>query len=707
MKEMIRISGFADEISQNFEKQLQTVTELGMHYISLRSAEGKGIADYTQEEVKETLVPLLNQYGVKISSIGSPIGKVEIDDEEGFRKQKEQLEELCRISRLLSCKYIRIFSFFMPEDKNPENYKEKVIEKLKEFVAIAEKQEIILLHENEKEIYGDTGKRCREILSAINSPYFRAAFDFANFVQCQEDAEDCWNLLASDIEYIHIKDALFENQINVVCGTGDGKIKKLLKRAIFGEKYRGFLTLEPHLVQFDALKSLERGKAEVIAKNTARNGEEGYRLQYNALMGLLKEIESEQAESEKDKSENVEPKSVKTEKVRIGIIGVGSQGNAYASLLSQRADNPEWSVPPCPEHCCLGALCENDPERIEFVKKKYPDYPIYTDWKKLVDSDDVDMVITTVPHYLHTEIAIYCLEHGRNVLVEKPAGVYAKAVREMNACAAAHPEVAFGIMFNQRTNSLYQKIKAVIDSGELGEIRRSNWIINSWWRPDSYYQQSAWRATWGGEGGGVLVNQAPHQLDLWQWICGIPTKVYARCLFGCHRNIAVENDVTIVTQYANGATGCFITTTHDPVGTDRLEIDLNGGKIVVNDSKAAVIYRFTHTEEEMNHSMDMSEVAKLTMGNSASGGLYTIEMIEAEEGWGSQHAAVMENFALHILKGTPLLAPGFEGINGVNLANAALLSAWLGKEVENPVNEDLYLEELNKRIKAEGKFSTR
>lgn len=687
MVKNVQISGFADEISQNFEKQLRTVTELGMHYISLRSAEGKGIADYTEGEVREKLLPLLKEYGVKVSSIGSPIGKVEIDDEEGFKKQKEQLEELCRICKLLSCKYIRVFSFFMPKDGNPEDYREKVIEKLREFVEIAGKHEIILLHENEKEIYGDTGKRCRELLDAVRSPYLRAAFDFANFVQCQEDAEECWNLLAPDIEYIHIKDALFENQINVVCGTGDGKVKKLLKRAIYEEGYQGFLTLEPHLVQFDALKSLERGKADVIAKNTARDGEEGYRMQYHALMKVLEDIEQK--------------------KVRIGIIGVGSQGNAYASLLSQRPDNPEWPVPPCPMHCCLGALCENDPQRLEFVKKKYPDYPVYTDWKELVNSDDVDMVITTVPHYLHTEIAVYCIEHGRNVLVEKPAGVFAKAVRRMNECAAAHPEVAFGIMFNQRTNSLYQKIKEIIDSGELGEIRRSNWIINSWWRPDSYYRQSDWRATWGGEGGGVLVNQAPHQLDLWQWMCGIPTRVYAKCLFGCHREIDVENDVTIVTQYANGATGCFITTTHDPVGTDRLEIDLDGGKIIVNDSKTATVLRFIKTEDEMNREMDMGEVAKLTMGNSAGGGLYTEEIIEAEGGWGSQHAAVMENFALHVLEGTPLLAPGSEGINGVNLANAALLSAWLGKEVDNPVDEELYLEELNKRIAAEGKFPTR
>lgn len=394
-------------------------------------------------------------------------------------------------------------------------------------------------------------------------------------------------------------------------------------------------------------------------------------------------------------------------KIRFGLIGIGAQGGAYAGFLTGKAGLPGMPTPECPPHCELGALCDIDPEKEAMCKEKYPEYPFFRDWKEMVASGTVDAVITTVPHYLHHEIAIYCLEHGMNVLVEKPAGVRAKDVMAMNKCAAEHPDVAFGIMFNQRTNKLYQRIKEIVASGELGEIRRSNWIINTWWRPDSYYQQSAWRATWGGEGGGVLVNQAPHQLDLWQWICGVPTKVFAKCLCGCHRDIVVENDVTIVTEYANGATGSFITCTHDAIGTDRLEIDLSAGKIVVEGSKTATVYRMKKSEDEMNATMSMMEVAKLTMGNSAGGGLYDTETFENVDGWGYQHTTVMENFACHILEGTPLLAPGSDGINGVNLANAAQLSSWLGKEVDNPVDPELYAAELNKKIAAEGKFPER
>jgi predicted dehydrogenase len=276
----------------------------------------------------------------------------------------------------------------------------------------------------------------------------------------------------------------------------------------------------------------------------------------------------------------------------------------------------------------------------------------------------------------------------------------------MNDYADTKPDLVFGIMFNQRTNKLYQKIKEIVDSKELGEIRRTNWIINSWWRPQTYYDQSSWRATWGGEGGGVLVNQAPHQLDLWQWICGMPKKVYANVKYGSHRDIRVENDVTAVVDYGNGATGTFVTCTHDPIGTDRFEIDFDNGKIVVEDSKKATIYRLTKSEKEMNETMSMMDVAMLVQGRG-EGKLFDEEVIENTDGWGVQHVTVMEDFAKAIVHGTPLLAPGSEGIKGVELANAILLSGWLGKEVEIPVDQELYLDELNKRIEEEGKFPTR
>lgn len=284
----IFISGFADEISPMLDEQLKTVTALGMKYISLRSADAKGIADFTVEEIKTDILPRLQAAGVGVSSIGSPIGKVGIEDEEGFAKQLAQLDTLCQIAKVLDCKYIRMFSFFMPEGKDPAAYREQVIAKLKQFTAVAEKYDVVLMHENEKDIYGDIGTRCKDILDTLGSAHFKACFDFANFVQCGEDPEACWNMLKDQVVYIHIKDAVSTDKENVLCGTGEGKIPQLLKQAIKDEGYTGFLTLEPHLVLFASLQSLETTDAKnIIKENKYKDGASGYTAQYNALTDIL------------------------------------------------------------------------------------------------------------------------------------------------------------------------------------------------------------------------------------------------------------------------------------------------------------------------------------------------------------------------------------------------------------------------------------
>lgn len=414
------------------------------------------------------------------------------------------------------------------------------------------------------------------------------------------------------------------------------------------------------------------------------------------------------------------------EKVRLGIIGIGAQGTTYAGLIFQ------GMVP----HMELGAICDISREAYEAgadrivasasmmarftgasaedvekqaasIREKYAAVPYYTDYIEMMESGNVDAVVTTVPHYLHPVMGIEAIRRGMPVICEKPAGVYTKQVRQLNETAAAHPDVPFAIMFNQRNNPLYRKLKEIMDSGELGELRRVNWIITTWWRPQSYYNQSEWRATWGLEGGGVLVNQAPHQLDLIQWLCGKPKTVYANIQLGCHREIAVENEVTAMFEYPNGATGVFVTCTHDILGTDRLEIFCDKGKIIVENSQKATVKRMSMTEQEASDKMTMADLHRLTMGNAAGGGnsLYTEEVIEFPSQWGGQHAGVLENFALHMIDGTPLIAPGSDGINGVALADAILLSAWTGKKVDYEFDEDLYIEELNKRIAEEGKYA--
>jgi UDP-N-acetyl-2-amino-2-deoxyglucuronate dehydrogenase len=378
--------------------------------------------------------------------------------------------------------------------------------------------------------------------------------------------------------------------------------------------------------------------------------------------------------------------------VRLGIIGIGAQGGSYAGFIS------EGKV----KNMVIGAICDIDPAKQEMCAEQYPDVPFYDNYIDMLESGNVDAVVTTVPHYLHPEMGIEALKRNIHTLLEKPAGVYTKQVKELNDFAATKPELTFGVFFNQRTNPLYQKLKEMIDNGEIGKIRRTNWIITTWWRPQGYYDQSAWRATWEGEGGGVLVNQAPHQIDLLQWICGMPKKVYSNVKYGFQRNIAVEDEVTALLDYGNGATGVFITATHDVVGTDRLEIMGDNGKIIVDDSKKITIKRLVKPEPEMNKTMNMMDIAKIFMGGDTSD-IYSEEVIEFESVWGAQHISVLENFAANILDGTPLIAPGSDGIHGVALANAIHLSSWLGKEVELPIVEEVFLAELNKKIEKEKK----
>ena len=290
MDKKIVISGFADEIDPQLDVQLKVVRELGMEYICLRAADGKGIAEYSVEEIRESILPRLKEANVKVSSLGSPIGKIDIDDDEAYGQQLKQLDTLCQICNLLECKYIRMFSFWMKE-KNPDEWKDEVLRKLRGFADVAAKYGVILIHENEKDIYGDIGSRCKVILDELASPCFKAAFDFANFVQCGEDTAVCWEMLKEHVAYIHIKDAVAGKNENVLCGTGDGKIPQLLSKAIREDGYEGFLTLEPHLVLFATLQSLEIVDAtEVISENKAKDGAEGYTMQYNALRDILNNI---------------------------------------------------------------------------------------------------------------------------------------------------------------------------------------------------------------------------------------------------------------------------------------------------------------------------------------------------------------------------------------------------------------------------------
>lgn len=366
------------------------------------------------------------------------------------------------------------------------------------------------------------------------------------------------------------------------------------------------------------------------------------------------------------------------ENVRIGIVGIGGMGTNHADYLSA------GQVPGAQ----LTAVCDIDPQRLERAKQKYGDkIVLFEDAEAMFSSGLVDAVIIATPHYFHPPLACKAFAKGLHVLTEKPAGVYTKQVREMNEAAIASGKV-FGIMFNQRSNPLYQKLRDLVTSGELGEIKRTNWIITNWYRPQSYYDSGGWRATWAGEGGGVLTNQDPHQLDLWQWICGMPQRVRAFCHFGKYHDIEVEDDVTAYVEYANGATGVFVTSTGDAPGSNRFEISADRGKVVIEDGQLT-FWRLRQSERQFNKEWKRGFGEPECWKCSVPTGQLK----------GSQHRAVTENWVNSIRKGTPLLAPGIEGINGLQLSNAMHLSAWTDGWVSIPVDEDKYYAYLQERIK--------
>ncbi len=361
--------------------------------------------------------------------------------------------------------------------------------------------------------------------------------------------------------------------------------------------------------------------------------------------------------------------------VRFGIIGVGNMGCIHAKCL--RAGEVPGAT--------LVAVADRDPARLESfsgVKK-------YDDGKKLLRSKHIDAVLIATPHYDHTRLGVEALRTGLHVLVEKPISVHKADCLKLIGAYNARPNPAqvFAAMFNQRTDPFYIKIREMIRGGELGELRRVNWIISNWFRTETYYASGGWRATWGGEGGGVLLNQCPHNLDLFQWMFGMPSKVRAFCSMGRYHNIEVEDDVTAYFEYPNGMTGVFITSTGEAPGTNRLEITAENGKLVYENDTIT----FTRNETPM------SEFSRTTTQAFACPATTQSEIRFPDHG--PQHIGILKNFVETVLENKPLIAPATEGIHSVELANAMLFSSLKNKTIDMPLDATAYARALKNLIK--------
>ncbi len=363
--------------------------------------------------------------------------------------------------------------------------------------------------------------------------------------------------------------------------------------------------------------------------------------------------------------------------LRFGVIGYGSIGEKHAAILAS-GQVPEAE---------LTAVCARSEARRNAVRERCPGVEIFADERELMTSGAVDAVILAAPHGNHPDEAVSAFERGLHVLTEKPAGMHVSQVKPMNAAAEASGKV-FGIMYNQRTDPLYAALRRMVQSGELGALKRVTWIVTDWYRSQAYHRSSPWHSTWAGEGGGVLLNQSIHQLDLWQWMFGMPDTVEARAGFGKYHDIEVEDDVTAFFQYESGLTGEYITSTGETPGTNRLEIACDMGKLVAEDGV------LTFWENDVSE-RDFERANAEPFARPS----FKKRVIPTEKPALSGHAGIIADFTSAVLHGTPLLAPGVEGIRALTIANAALLSAWTDRRVPTADFPDkTYLELLEERM---------
>ena len=362
------------------------------------------------------------------------------------------------------------------------------------------------------------------------------------------------------------------------------------------------------------------------------------------------------------------------DKVRIGIIGLGNIGQIHVNNLL------ESKVP----RGVLTAVGDAFPDKLPEYEAK--GLKTFDSGEALIGSGEIDALIVATPHFQHTTLGIAALEAGLHVMVEKPISAHKADAERLIAAANARPELTFSGMFQMRVEPRYQKLRKLVRDGELGDLIRVIWIMTDWFRAEAYYQSSDWRATWKGEGGGVLLNQCLHQLDALQWIVGMPSKVQSHVGIGRHHDIEVEDDVTCYMEYANGANGAFITSTGETPGSNRFEIAGTKGRALLENDRLIVTRNEVASDE-------WSRTSKIGFKQPES----TVEEIPIP-GADNAHAQLIANFVNAILDGEALIAPGASGIGSVELANVMVYSGLLGQAVDLPIDSAAWESKLNELI---------
>ncbi|HOE11683.1 MAG TPA: TIM barrel protein [bacterium] len=616
---MIRLSGFGDEITSDFEGQLRHLVEMKINFIELRGLWGTGILELSAEQ-QERARSALRQYGIKVAAIGSPIGKVPVTDP--AEKEIARFRIAVERARYFSAPNIRVFSFYLPKGEDPQKYRQDVLDRIRAMVEIAEKEGIVMMLENEADLYGEKAVYCADLLNTIDSPHLKMAFDPANFVCAgQHPVDECLPLVRRHIAHVHIKDARLGSKEMTLAGEGDGQIPELV-RALKEDGYSGFITMEPHLA--------EAGRS---------SGFSGPELFAKAVQSFCKILDAE---------------GLEYRQIRTAIIGTGNIGAFHArATLSVHETH-------------LIAVCDTVRENAEKLAAELK-VAAYSDLGEMLARKDLDAVHVCTPSGLHGANSIAAMKAGKHVLCEKPMEITLERADAM-IDTARKAGVKLGIISQHRFNPNIRKVKEAVESGRFGVMVLGDASIK-WYRPQSYYDSGAWRGTWEMDGGGCLMNQGIHYIDMLQWIMGPVNRVFARTNTRA-RNIEVEDIAIASLEFENGAFGNIMgSTCIYPGMPERLEIHGTKGSAVVE--KSELTFWEVEGEEEKIAGIekkDSTAAARDPMKIDASG-----------------HQAQIRDFAHAILENRDPAIPGTEGRRPLEIILAVYESGKSGREVTLPL----------------------
>ena len=618
---MLKISGFGDEIAQDFETQLREMRKINLNYIALRNLWGVNILDLDAKQ-KKRAKELLKRYGMGVSEIGSPLGKALITDP--WKKEWERYERAIEMAFFFQCPRIRIFSFYFPEGEPAERYRGAIIERFKEMAKRAESEGLLLLHENDAKIYGDTGLRCKDLVEAVDSPHFKLIFDPANYVTEQSRPFTQWfEMQAEHIVHLHIKDRKFTGEFTPA-GAGDGEIPQLI-RALAQRGFSGFATMEPHLMQggqFAGFSGPERFSEAVEA--------------FRAIC--------DQA-------------GMPHRQVRMGVVGMGFIGLFHCESIRE--------VPQA--HLVATA----DVAKVPNLKKAEERFNVmaYDNPKDMLQRPDIDAITIGTPSGLHGEITLLAAENKKHVLTEKPIEVTLEKADAMIKACRNH-RVKLGVISQRRWDAGMREFKQAMDSGALGKPLIGDAQIK-WFRTQQYYDSGGWRGTWKLDGGGCLMNQSIHTVDCLQWLMGEAESITAQTALLAHKNIEVEDIAQALVRWKNGAVGTLVASTAVYPGLEeRIEISGTNGTMILEKNRIILREVMGEKKREAGETGDRGSGAADPQAITHEG-----------------HVQQIADFIRAILEDREPFITGEEGRKPLEIILAVYESARTGKTVKLPLKK--------------------